>query len=87
MLCALYIGLDSSTAFDIIRSARDICHILGMTSLISLLQPPPEVYDLFDEIMLLSEGQIIFHGTSILNNICNKLSIDTYECVQVLMKM
>ena len=30
--------------------------------LMALLQPAPEVYDLFDDIMLLSEGSIIFHG-------------------------
>jgi hypothetical protein len=26
-------------------------------------QPPPEVYEQFDEVMLLSEGQIFFHGS------------------------
>ncbi len=28
----------------------------------ALLQPPPEVFDLFDDIMLLSEGQVVYHG-------------------------
>lgn len=57
-------GLDSATAYDIIRTFKDMAHILGMTFLCSLLQPPPEVYDLFDEVMILSEGQIIYHGKS-----------------------
>lgn len=26
--------------------------------MISLLQPPPEVFDLFDDVLLLSEGQV-----------------------------
>lgn len=38
----------------------------------SLLQPPPEVFDLFDEIMLLSEGQIIYHGKDLMQ-ICLSL--------------
>lgn len=30
--------------------------------LIALLQPPPEVYDLFDDVMLMSEGTLVYHG-------------------------
>ncbi len=32
------------------------------TVLIALLQPAPEVYNLFDDILLLAEGHVIFHG-------------------------
>jgi ABC-type multidrug transport system ATPase subunit len=32
------------------------------TVLMSLLQPPPEVFELFDDVMLLSEGQVVYHG-------------------------
>lgn len=28
----------------------------------ALLQPAPEVFDLFDDIMLLCEGHVVFHG-------------------------
>lgn len=37
-------------------------HILGATALISLLQPAPEIYELFDDIVLLAEGQIVYQG-------------------------
>ena len=37
------------------------CNVQG-TVLMALLQPAPEVYDLFDDIMLLAEGHIVFHG-------------------------
>ena len=30
--------------------------------MMSLLQPPPEVFDLFDDVLLLSEGQVVYHG-------------------------
>lgn len=32
------------------------------TVLMALLQPAPETYDLFDDVVLLAEGQIIYHG-------------------------
>lgn len=55
-------GLDSSTTFQIINSLRQAIHILSGTAVISLLQPAPETYNLFDDILLLSDGQIVYHG-------------------------
>ncbi|KAL3676895.1 hypothetical protein R1sor_026843 [Riccia sorocarpa] len=55
-------GLDTSTTFQIVKCLRDLTHILETTMLISLLQPAPETYDLFDDILLLSEGQVVYHG-------------------------
>ncbi len=34
------------------------CVLKQATVLMSLLQPPPETYDLFDDIMLLSDGAL-----------------------------
>ncbi|KAM0897411.1 hypothetical protein ACQ4PT_022583 [Festuca glaucescens] len=55
-------GLDSSTTFQIVNSLRQSVHILGGTAVISLLQPAPETYNLFDDIILLSDGQIVYQG-------------------------
>ncbi|KAF2320725.1 hypothetical protein GH714_030348 [Hevea brasiliensis] len=55
-------GLDSSTTFQIVNSLRQSIHILNETAVISLLQPAPETYELFDDIILLSEGQIVYQG-------------------------
>ncbi|KAK1576082.1 hypothetical protein Q3G72_010784 [Acer saccharum] len=55
-------GLDSSTTFQIVNSLRQYVHILNGTALISLLQPTPETYNLFDDIILLSDGQIVYQG-------------------------
>ncbi|EEF30370.1 ATP-binding cassette transporter, putative [Ricinus communis] len=55
-------GLDSSTTYQIVRFMRQMVHIMEVTMIISLLQPAPETYDLFDDIILLSEGQIIYQG-------------------------
>ncbi|XP_042413622.1 ABC transporter G family member 36-like isoform X1 [Zingiber officinale] len=55
-------GLDSSTTYQIVNSLRQSIHILSGTAVISLLQPAPETYDLFDDIILLSDGQVVYHG-------------------------
>ncbi|GLT97658.1 hypothetical protein SLE2022_152130 [Rubroshorea leprosula] len=55
-------GLDSSTTFQIVNSLRQSIHILSGTAVISLLQPAPETYDLFDDIILLSDGHIVYQG-------------------------
>ncbi|KAH1107226.1 hypothetical protein J1N35_010994 [Gossypium stocksii] len=55
-------GLDSSTTYQIVKSLRHFVHILNGTAFISLLQPAPETYDLFDDIILLSDGQIVYQG-------------------------
>ncbi|KAF5936342.1 hypothetical protein HYC85_027471 [Camellia sinensis] len=55
-------GLDSSTTYQIVNSIKQSIHILQGTAVISLLQPAPETYDLFDDIILLSDGQIVYEG-------------------------
>uniref|UniRef100_F6HX53 ABC transporter domain-containing protein n=1 Tax=Vitis vinifera TaxID=29760 RepID=F6HX53_VITVI len=55
-------GLDSSTTYQIVNSLRQTIHILNGTAVISLLQPPLETYDLFDDIILLSDSQIVYQG-------------------------
>ncbi|XP_050366568.1 pleiotropic drug resistance protein 1-like [Argentina anserina] len=55
-------GLDSSTTFQIVKSLRQSIHILNGTAVISLLQPAPETYHLFDDIILLSDGHVVYQG-------------------------
>ncbi|CAH8362168.1 unnamed protein product [Eruca vesicaria subsp. sativa] len=55
-------GLDSSTALQIVKSLQQLAHITNATVLVSLLQPAPESYDLFDDIVLMAKGKIVYHG-------------------------
>ncbi|XP_060181741.1 pleiotropic drug resistance protein 1 [Lycium barbarum] len=55
-------GLDSSTTYSIVNSLKQSVKILKGTALISLLQPAPETYNLFDDIVLLSDGYIVYQG-------------------------
>jgi ABC-type multidrug transport system ATPase subunit len=55
-------GLDSAATFDIVNSLRSWTKTLGGSCIVALLQPPPEVVELFDDIMMLSEGHLVYHG-------------------------
>ncbi|GMH11879.1 hypothetical protein Nepgr_013720 [Nepenthes gracilis] len=71
-------GLDSSTTFQILNSIRQSIHILKGTALISLLQPAPETYDLFDDIILLADGQIVYQGPH--ENVLEFFECMGFEC-------
>eukprot|EP01018_Ginkgo_biloba_P026508 Gb_37005 [translate_table: standard] len=55
-------GLDSSTTYQIVQCLRHYVHVFRTTMVISLLQPAPETFNLFDDIILLSEGQLVYQG-------------------------
>lgn len=55
-------GLDSSTTYQIVKCFQQIVHLTEATIFMSLLQPAPETFDLFDDIVLISEGQIVYQG-------------------------
>ena len=56
-------GLDSSTTFQIVNSIKQYVHIFNEIAVISLLQPAPEAYNLFDDIILISDGQTVYQGS------------------------
>eukprot|EP00644_Phytophthora_capsici_P001474 jgi/Phyca11/6254/fgenesh1_pm.PHYCAscaffold_10_\ len=55
-------GLDSAATYDIISTQRSIAHKLHKNVVIALLQPSPEVFSLFDDVMILNEGELMYHG-------------------------
>ncbi|KAJ6851228.1 ABC transporter G family member 45-like isoform X4 [Iris pallida] len=55
-------GLDSSTTFEIVKFLSQMAHLMDLTMVISLLQPPPETFELFDDIIVLCEGKIAYQG-------------------------
>ncbi|PIA48197.1 hypothetical protein AQUCO_01400641v1, partial [Aquilegia coerulea] len=55
-------GLDSSTTYQIVKCLKHILNVFQTTMVISLLQPAPETFNLFDDVILLCEGQIVYHG-------------------------
>ncbi|PKA64631.1 Pleiotropic drug resistance protein 12 [Apostasia shenzhenica] len=55
-------GLDSSTTHQVVKCLQQIVHLGEATILMSLLQPTPETFDLFDDIILLVEGHVVYQG-------------------------
>ncbi|KAD5803016.1 hypothetical protein E3N88_14376 [Mikania micrantha] len=55
-------GLDSSTTYQIINYLKHSTRALDGTTVISLLQPDPQTFELFDDLILLCEGQIVYQG-------------------------
>ncbi|ETO74918.1 hypothetical protein F444_09427 [Phytophthora nicotianae P1976] len=55
-------GLDSAATYDICKSMKSAARNFNATVVISLLQPSPEVFELFDDVLLMNEGTIMFHG-------------------------
>jgi len=55
-------GLDAASTYDMIEVLLHYGRIRKQTRIISLLQPSPETVSLFDEVIVLSEGQIIYAG-------------------------
>uniref|UniRef100_K3X547 ABC transporter domain-containing protein n=1 Tax=Globisporangium ultimum (strain ATCC 200006 / CBS 805.95 / DAOM BR144) TaxID=431595 RepID=K3X547_GLOUD len=55
-------GLDSAATYDIVNTQRTIAKQLRKTIVISLLQPSPEVFALFDNVLILNEGYLMYHG-------------------------
>ncbi|XP_004508092.1 pleiotropic drug resistance protein 3-like isoform X2 [Cicer arietinum] len=55
-------GLDSSTTFQIVTCLQQLAHLTDATAVLSLLQPAPETFELFDDLILMAEGKIVYHG-------------------------
>eukprot|EP00456_Euglypha_rotunda_P052470 TRINITY_DN4227_c1_g1_i13.p1 TRINITY_DN4227_c1_g1~~TRINITY_DN4227_c1_g1_i13.p1 ORF type:complete len:468 (-),score=58.01 TRINITY_DN4227_c1_g1_i13:552-1955(-) len=54
-------GLDAFTAFSIVRTMRNVARS-GRTVACTIHQPSSEIMGLFDDLLLLSEGKVIYHG-------------------------
>jgi len=55
-------GLDSSTALDIAKGLKKFCLKHNSSIVATLQQPTPELFDMFDRIVVLREGQVVFDG-------------------------
>ncbi|TDH70504.1 hypothetical protein CCR75_000360 [Bremia lactucae] len=62
MMDEITTGLDSSSAYDIVNAQRRLARQQRQTVVISLQQPTPEIWALFDNVLLLAEGEVLYHG-------------------------
>ena len=55
-------GLDSATSFDILQTLRQWTRIMNGSVVTALLQPTPECCSLFDRLILIREGSLLYDG-------------------------
>ncbi|EKD14968.1 uncharacterized protein L3040_003835 [Drepanopeziza brunnea f. sp. 'multigermtubi'] len=55
-------GLDASTALQYIKTLRALTNSRGLSTIVTLYQPGNGIYDLFDKVLLLDQGQQIYFG-------------------------
>ncbi|KAJ5816530.1 hypothetical protein N7447_008763 [Penicillium robsamsonii] len=55
-------GLDASTALEWIKAIRVMTDILGLSTIVTLYQAGNGIYDHFDKVLVLDEGEQIFYG-------------------------
>ena len=54
-------GLDSTTAFEVIQALKRLAQ-KGHTVITTIHQPSAEIFDLFDQVIFLTQGHIAFMG-------------------------
>lgn len=62
MMDEITTGLDSSAAYDVVNAQRRMAKKQLQTVVIALQQPAPEVVALFDNVLLLADGEVLYHG-------------------------
>ena len=55
-------GLDAAVTYDIVHSIVTFAKAARTTRIVSLLQPGPETFCLFDDVILLAKGYVIYAG-------------------------
>ena len=55
-------GLDTYTAFTVVKALQNLAHRQGRTIVSTIHQPSSETFYLFDDLMLLSDGKIVYYG-------------------------
>ena len=57
-------GLDANTALQFVRAVRKLTDLFGLTSVLTLYQAGNGIYETFDKILVLEQGEQLFYGPS-----------------------
>ena len=55
-------GLDASSALDFTRALRALTDELGLTTIVTLYQAGNGIFDLFDKVLVLDDGEQVYYG-------------------------
>eukprot|EP01135_Chromosphaera_perkinsii_P000930 Nk52_evm28s153 gene=Nk52_evmTU28s153 len=56
-------GLDSNTSYEVMKVVRGICDS-GVSVVCTVHQPSTDIYELFDSLILLVDGQTVYNGSA-----------------------
>ena len=70
-------GLDTYTAYSLIKNLKDLTNS-GRTVVSTIHQPSSDILRLFDDLILLNNGKIVYQGE--VNNLVNYFSNIGYKC-------
>ncbi|KAJ3217270.1 ATP-binding cassette sub- G member 1 [Dinochytrium kinnereticum] len=71
-------GLDTFTAFSVIHTLRDLAHRRNQTYIATIHQPSSQVFRLFDDLLLLSDGRVMYYGPT--SEAVNYFASHSYRC-------
>jgi len=72
-------GLDTYTAYSVISSLSDLA-AQGRTVIATIHQPSSEIFHMFDDLLLLAEGEVMYYGKA--NEVVSYFAIRGYQCPQ-----
>ncbi|KAJ3094849.1 hypothetical protein HDU96_001449, partial [Phlyctochytrium bullatum] len=55
-------GLDTFTAFSVVHTLRSLSRTSNRTIVATIHQPSSQLFRLFDDLLLLAEGRVMYHG-------------------------
>ncbi|CAN0458887.1 unnamed protein product, partial [Ectocarpus sp. 12 AP-2014] len=70
-------GLDSHQALQVMATVRDLC-LEGHTVIVAIHQPRSSIYALFDDLLLLSDGKVMYHGS--MDDVLPRLASLGHKC-------
>lgn len=80
-------GLDSASAFFVIQTLRNVGRD-GRTVISSIHQPSSEVFSLFDDLFLLSNGEQVYFGeTKMAAKVGNNKSFPIYAKIDLTLEV
>ncbi|XP_045203563.2 uncharacterized protein LOC123556708 isoform X2 [Mercenaria mercenaria] len=72
-------GLDSSMALQIVRQLKALASEYNKTVIVTIHQPSSQVYHMFDSLLLLSQGKVVYNGSAHREPL-NSLERSGYKC-------
>lgn len=55
-------GLDTVNAYNVVSLLSDLAHQTSRTIIVTIHQPPSEVFHMLDDLLLLADGMVVYHG-------------------------